>query len=390
MKIFHQTGHRHCWNIESLLKDNVGDGIIFSPVNIPSKKLDSISTAVKKKSFLDPQLYLPSENKSEQKTYDFYPLKIMEEFKTSDFEEISSLIAQKCIDYQIKNDFLYLVVPTRYYDTLPKSYFSDTFEHYIHPFIKYIKSIKSKKKVLINYVVKKSQILSEEDRNELLNWLTGINDIDGINLLFENDYNSKMIKDPYYLFNALTFINALKLNDLEVHIGYNNVEGLLYTAAGPDSVSIGSYENLRKFSIKRLKDEEKKKQSAPNARLYSGKLLQWIRSDYIEMLKKANLQNMFEDSEYKPLMFKSDYNWHFTKPELYKHYFKIFASQVTNLPLNIDERISAIKNLITEADFNFTLIKNNGIILEENSDGSHLSAWLTSLNFFEKYLKENK
>ncbi len=57
MKLYHQIGFRHNWNLHAFLKDEAGDGFIFSPVNISQKDLkDKFSPLTKSCSFFDPQI----------------------------------------------------------------------------------------------------------------------------------------------------------------------------------------------------------------------------------------------------------------------------------------------------------------------------------------------
>ena len=62
MKVYHQTGFRHNWYIDSF-QQHVGDGLIYSPINIDADKLLHLDTSVKQTGFLDPQLYLLNEAK---------------------------------------------------------------------------------------------------------------------------------------------------------------------------------------------------------------------------------------------------------------------------------------------------------------------------------------
>lgn len=64
MKVYHQTGFRDKWNIESFL-NGVGDGLIFSPINIDADKLLALDVKLKHSGFLDPQLYLLNEAEKE-------------------------------------------------------------------------------------------------------------------------------------------------------------------------------------------------------------------------------------------------------------------------------------------------------------------------------------
>ena len=389
MKLYHQTGFRYQWNIQSLLEDNSGDGLILSPVNIELNKIYEMPYEIKSTSFFDPQFYLPKDAKNKLSTYNFFPANLVENFQTTDFDDIKEKVAKECIDFQIDNNFKYVVIPTRYFDEVTSVLYNQLMSYYIDPFLSYYKKLSIKTEILLTFIVKQAHITNDENFNFLLNWLTSIDDLSGFYLIFENNFTSKQIKDPNYLFNVLKLINVLKSNDFIVNIGYNDIEGILYSVANPDSISMGSYENLRRFGIKRFTTIPKQKQNAPIARLYSGKLFQFIDYRYIDSILSMyeNGKNVFEDSKYKPLMFKPEYNWHFQKPEPYKHFFLIFREQIRNLPFSFSERIDFLKIAFKNAIGLFNEIIDSGVYLDENSGGSHLNFWLTALNRYEKYLK---
>lgn len=390
MKLYHQTGFRFQWNIQSLLEDNSGDGLILSPVNIASDKIFELSDELKSKSYFDPQFYLPKEAKSELSTYDFFPANLVDNLKTSDFDDIKEELARKCIDFQINNNFEYIIIPTRYYDEVSSVSYEQLMSYYIDPFLNYYKKLTTETKILLTFIVKQAHIMNNENFDFLLSWLTSLDDVSGFYLIFENNFTTKQIKDPNYLFNVLKFIHILKSNNFIVNIGYNDIEGILYYIASPDAISMGSYENLRRFEIRRFTTTPRQMQSPPIARLYSGKLFQFIDYRYIDSIFSmyGNSKNIFEDSKYKPLMFKPEYNWHFQRPEPYKHFFLIFTEQIRSLPSSFEERIVFLRNSFRKAIDLFKEIIDSGVYLDENSDGSHLNFWLTALNRYEKYVKE--
>ena len=392
MEVYHQTGYRLKWNIDSFIDDGTGSGLIFSPVNITSEKLSKIPDDIKKVSFFDPQLYLPKESKEKLLTYDYFPVNIINDFQTSDFDTIKYKIAQRCIDFQVENNFRFIVIPTRYYKTIPSDYNEQIIKYFVKPFLKYHSSKNIDKKLLLTLIVNQSQIMNDDYRNDLLNWLTGIQEIDGVYLIFENDFQTKQIKNTGYLYKVLLFINTLKRNDFLVYLGYTNTEAFLYSVADPDSVSMGSYENLRRFKISRFTSIEKNVRRQPNARLYSRQLFQLIDYDYIDGIKELfnKLELIFEDSNYNPLKFKTEYNWNFSKPEPYKHFFLVFSSQVSTLPVSISDRIDYLKDAFTKSLQIYKELEEAGVILDENSDGSHLNYWITTLNMFKKYIEENE
>lgn len=385
MKVYHQTGFRLNWNIDCF-QQNVGDGLIFSPINIDADKLIQLDNRLKETSFLDPQLYLLNEAKGTLDTYPYFPGNIKPDYSTPDLDNSNEILAQLCIDYQLKNNFEYIVIPTRYYVDNPTTYFLQTGDYFVSPFIDYIRKQGIKKKILQSVIVKTIMLTDEEKRNETLNWITG-QQIDGVYLIFEDNATGKQIKDFEFLLNALKFIHILKMNGLEVHLGYNNTEAILYSIAMPDSVTIGSYENLRSFGIKRFQDLENGPMRAPRARLYSSLLFQWIDYQYIDAMSKLidNYENYFDDSEYKPLMFKPDYNWQFMKPEPYKHYFFVFNNQIKALPETQLERIESLKANIRQAVNLFRKIEEK-VLLDDDSNGSHLPNWFNVINAFQKEL----
>jgi len=386
MKVYHQTGFRHNWNIDSF-QQHVGDGLIYSPINIDADKLLQLDHTVKDTGFLDPQLYLLNQAKGTLDTYPYFPGNLKPDYSTPDLDNSHLQLAQLCVDFQLQNNFEYIVIPTRYYDDNPTSYFVQSSEYFVLPFCDYLKAKGVKKKILLSVIVKTIMLTDEEKRNETLNWITGHLNIDGVYLIFEDDATGKQIKDFEFLLNALKFIQVLKNNGMEVHLGYNNTEAVLYSIAMPDSVTIGSYENLRSFGIKRFQDLENGPMRGPRARLYSSQLFQWLDYQYIDAMSKLidHYENYFDESEYRPLMFTPDYNWQFQKPEPYKHYFYVFNKQIKNLPASQADRIETLKVKIKKAVGLFKTIEDS-VLLDADSDGSHLPTWFNVINAFQKEL----
>lgn len=391
MKIYHQTGFRYNWNIESFVDDHAGDGLILSPININSDKITRLSDSVRQTSWLDPQLYLLKDYKKEMESYEYFPLKIKSNFDTDDFSAHSDEVAGKCLQFQIDNDFEYAVIPMRYLDNIPANYYEQWTTHIVEPFINKYNQMGTSKKLLITVIVKQIQLQDKTYRNELLNFLTSIEELSGVYLIFEHNFTSKQIKDTQYLYDALLFIHYLKMNSLEVHIGYANTEGILYSIANPDSISMGSYENLRHFNIKRFRALEKNEQAAPRARLYIGKLYQWVDYGYLEAIRTlySKYQYLIDTTKYNVEMFEPTYNWHFQKPSPYKHFFIVYSNQVKQLPEVMEERISYLLQSFNNALNLYGEILDSGVLLDSNSDGSHLNFWLTTINMFNKYREEN-
>ena len=389
MDLYHQCGFRYNWNIQSLIDDEAGHGLIFSPINTEYQNLKKLDSAIRKRSFLDPQLYLPHDAKSKLPTYDYFPTNLQGDFDTSDFDSLGVQIAEKCIQLQIELDLKYILIPARYYDPCPSGELDQLYKHFIKPFINISRTSGAKKPILLTCIINQAKVLDEAQRHEYLNWVTGIEGINGLYLIFPYSSPSKQIKDPDYISEILYIIDILRTNHLEVHLGYTNTEGLIYSLASPNSIAFGSYENLRRFDVRRFTTVEAKVQQGPNPRLYSSKLLQWVEYGYVKAIQKLypKWNEVFADSKYKPLIFTPDFNWHFQKPELYKHFFIQFAKQINELPTESEKREKRVLKWIEEAIYTYQDLQKK-VLLDDNSDGSHLTHWVNAISLFRKKQEE--
>ncbi len=393
MEVFHQTGFRENWNIDIFNNEKIGDGLILSPVNIAKEKVITFDSNIKENSILDPQLYVVDKSlRGKLTTYDYHPQNLsLNSINTKIINDNSDIIAEKCLNFQVENKFKYLVIPSQKYDGL--NYIDNLFKlklNYVEPFFKYIMKNNIEKPVYLSLIVPKDILLNSDKMDYMLTWVTGFQKLKGVYLIFENDFETKQIQDSEFLLNALKFINVLKQNELDVLVGYCNVECLLYSIAMPNAITIGSYENLRSFSISRYLSKEQSAMRAPKPRLFSNKLLNWITYGVIESigsLGNNKPDQYFDDNKYRTYVFAEEFNWHFAKSELYKHYFISITKLVKELPEDQDSRIEFINNLVIKAKQEYNLLAENGIILGD-SDGIHLDAWQKAITEFKRYLSE--
>jgi hypothetical protein len=150
-EIYHQLGFRYKWNIESIQNENSGDGVIIAPRSIEKKNVESLDIKIKQKAIFDPQLFNPHEINKEMSTYSFYPSKLMPDgFNTGKYSPYSLICASECVQFQIKNDFKFLIIPTRYYGEMPSisELIQSQNDQFVTPFLTYIK-MKKLKKILL-------------------------------------------------------------------------------------------------------------------------------------------------------------------------------------------------------------------------------------------------
>jgi hypothetical protein len=386
-EIYHQLGFRYPWNLQSIKDDGTGDGVIVAPRSMEREKVEQLDTATRQRAIFDPQFFLPATPKGELATYPFFPNLTADGFTTSEYAEGSAeASATACVDFQITNDFRYVVIPTRHFPGTPSDFIENQEHLFVAPFTQAIAAQQASPPVLLQLVLNENMLKDAEYAADLLNWVTGFSGITGIYLITETAATTKQIKDPDFLYRLLSFCAALRANQLDVVLGYLNTEAVLLCLADPQIVTMGAYENTRSFRIGTFVDE-KKRQQGPNPRLYVSRALQWIDRNYhgaiIQMLPDG--LSLFDQNKYQALMFTPSYKWHFTKPELYKHHFLEFSKQLRYLAsLEGADRYQCVQAMLKSAMAVYKKMDEAGIVFDVNNDGAHLPAWLTAANCFAK------
>ena len=385
MLIYHQCGHNFVWNIQSIQDDGAGEGLIISPVNVEANRIpDRVPEAIRRKSWIDPQFYLPDDNKNKLATYPFFPSNIMDVFTTTDFGNYADMVAEQCLTFQHDLGFRYLVIPTRYFDDLPDEHLAQLSTLFVEPFVRAKEKLGLREPLLLTAVAKPLQLERGILRDELLSWATGYPEVAGVYLIFDNTFESKQIKHPDYLAHALRVIHAFRQTGLEVHVGYCGLEGLLLSVADPTSISVGSYENLRSFGTHRLETRGDETRRPPRPRIYSGFLLQSIPDTILPAMRQLtpNWVDYFDVSPYRDFLLDEHSALSFQKAEIYKHYFFLMSQQVAALPV-VDQRADHLRGLVRQALHLFEEVKRSGVFFDVDSDESHLPAWMNALAMFE-------
>lgn len=387
LEIYHQLGHNYKWNLESLRRDQTGQGVIFAPRFMGPKDIEKIEPAMVRNGIFDPQFFLPRTALGKLSDYEFFPDNVAEGFITQGYSpEYAKASADKCVEYQIDRDFRYVVIPTRHMSGMPTTFVDNQQELFVSPFLNAIAEQQPKTKVLLQVVVNRDMIKDRAYSDYLLNWITGLDTIEGVYLILETNTHTKQIADADLLYWYLVFIDHLVGNRLEVVLGYLNTESFLMFIANPKIVTMGVYERTRMFDIANFEKSEKNK-GGPNPRLYTAKLLQWIDFRFIQVIAEALGvgSSFYSDNVYQATMFEPSYQWHFTKPELYKHAFVVMHEDLEALSENAGKiRFEMVRDRIKLAMKYFSDIEERGVVLGPDSNGDHLPAWLTAANLFAR------
>jgi len=386
-EVYHQLGHNGVWSLDSFQNDGCGDGVILSPRNMKRANVENLPTLVKNNAIFDPQFFNPHIINKQMKTYGFYPDSVTPGgYSTNQFPAVSSICAEKCIKFQEENAFEYLTIPTQYVES---SVPIDTLiEHqnkqFINPFLDVIKKGKSKKEVIVQIILTSEMIKNPTSSSDLLNWITGIEGINGVYLIAESKANNKQINDPDYLYLLLKFVKSLSDNELITILGYQNTEAMLLSLANPSIVTIGSYFNVRSFDYSRDYENmgTEKEMQQPKPRVYIPVLLDWIDFVFIQAMNRRipDFQKLLGDNQYTDEMLKPTYKINSIVPP-YKHFFVEGSKQLKNIgALKPEDRYSYLHDTIVSAMERFSSLENLGFVL--GGCGSHLPSWLTAANLF--------
>lgn len=406
IKVYHQCGFRYNWNIDIYREKNIGSGFVLSPINMDKSFLSRMDDSELESSFFDSQFYTLGITKEAYLSYGF--LDYIDNLL--DFAKDREYIAKRNIDFQNSINLKYLTIPTIDFDLISsdniyENVYSNLFgneydgstnnnlsimnEMIIKPFTNYIKTIKTDKKVLLTVIFDENIAKNKDRFDELITIITSYDIIDGIYLIPKCSRSYKRIVNIQFLLKTMELIKILKNVGMSVIVGNCDIESILYAVAGADSVTMGIYENLRYYDGNRFIENDDIKRS-PVPRMFSYKLLQWIDWTYLYPISEHYKMNkIFDDNEYYNMTQIDEYKWHFMKPEPYKHYMVSFSKILDEMPNNERERFEYVNQLLENAKNQYTDFEKSGIILDENSGGSHIAQWKTVLlQYKNKFLGE--
>lgn len=304
MKLLHQLGHNHNWALDAYFQNQIGDGFIISAYSIEKKKIGQKLSGYKPEeymphSMIDLQFYgSKASNGDKLKTYEFHPINY-EGSKTTEVSTVDAALAG--IKFQEKLGLTNIIVPNVY----------------IHPDggeknSKLIKSINSKikkeKKEGVSYFltipISGTSIREDDEVEKLLQDLTDMEiELDGFYIACEPNLETKkkISVDFKYYSNLNKVLSTLKKQGFKVILGFANMDALVFCALNEiDYVSIGTYENLRNFNIKRFTEQTSGGPS--DGWYYSEKILNFIRAKSLEIFYErdaisliSNEENIFSD-----------------------------------------------------------------------------------------------
>jgi hypothetical protein len=385
MKLLHLLGHNHKWALDAYFQNNIGGGFIFGAFNFQYLAFNGKISGYSQDEYLgvslfDPQFYANKVAEGGKLgSYPFHPL----HSDASDITEFDTLeLVYDAVQFQENKNFFAIIVPNFYADNFQKS-------------LKYIDRINERMKntmtdereYYLTIPIAYDHILNEQNIERLLFELTDkkIN-FDGFYLALEAkpEFKNKLCLNADFLLNVLNILRTLKHHGFKIILSYANFDALVYfSLCDIDYISIGTYENLRKFSNDRFIGSIG---GGPSDGWYfSEKLLNFVKAPYIAYLRRArcldlitNESNIFSDAILQP-----HFAWNTHKPDVHKNYLLSISRLFDELAAikDIGQRADTLISKIDSARELYSVIWNdyNVKLLEESSD-KHLADWLTFIS----------
>lgn len=377
--LLHQVGHNSKWNVESFENDGCGDGLILSPLHQAKGTVEKLTAEARAASIFDPQFYLPNSRKTKLLSYPFFPEQVDGGFQTSNFLAHVPEVAKSCIDFQVAQGFRKVVVPTRYINQMYPSYFAQQNQFTVDAFMEYA----GNRPLCLSVALTAPMIQDAEWRERVLNWITSFPDVDEVYIMYEHERSTKQVGDAKFLVDCMTFCSDIMNTGLTVTLGYTNTEGLLYTAAGDLTITMGAFENTRIFSVDKFLESEGERRG-PKARIYLPGLFNWVQFEDAKRIRSGAPEvwkQVYESTEWAEDALRREVEPTFNQSPLYKHYFRNMQDHIDELrPLKASDRRKLLLSKIASAIEAYRELNHLGIGLEKHGQGNHLVEWQNALN----------
>lgn len=381
MKITHVLGHNSKWNVDTYIDQKIGDYFLitaftFGDTYASNNQIKKILNS----SMIDLQFYGKNANlnKGKLNKFPFHTCNVSASNVTNVYFEGC---AKKAIQFQMDNNFKNIIIPLFYENEEVKDIVTmiTNLNHYVS------KLDRSNHKFYMTLPFANHLIIDKDKVEEILFKCTDM-DIcfDGYFITSENkpEYRKKITTDIKILKNLSKVFKTLKSQKFETIYAYANWDAIIYLAQTDiDYVTIGTYETLRNFDIKRFTEEVSG--GGSKGYYFSEKLLNMVRADDITTIRVQggfdyvrNEMNIFSE-----FILNENYAWNIHKPDVNKNYLLSISKLLHKISSfkDLDVRKKYVMDLIEIAIKNYDILENKNIFLDNESSNYHLSTWKTYL-----------
>lgn len=377
MKVTHVLGHNANWNIESYLGQQVGEYFLITAFNHGidfnlRKDIQKIHDI----SMIDLQFYGKKNKKGKLSEFPFHPA-------NCDDKAITSVYFENCvkqsITFQKEKGYKNIIIP-HFYENEEVQDIVNT----IKGISRYVSGIKKDDEKYFMTLPFANHIIIDKDKvEEILFESTDMSiSFDGYFIVCENkpEYRKKLTTDLKVLRNLSKVLKTLKQQEFETIYAYANWDAIVFLAQTDiDYVTIGTYENLRNFDIKRFTEDESG--GGSKGYYFSEKLLNMVKADSVTLIRDTGNLNIIRNEKniFSDIILKEGFPWNIHKPDVNKNYLLSISrllSMISNIT-DIKVRKQYVIGLIDSAISNYNTLESKGVYLDNESGNYHLNTWKT-------------
>ena len=384
MKLIQILGHNSNWNIESHLEQNIGDEFLIAAFTFGSHYQENKRLLpILSKSMIDMQFYGQKKSadlsKGKLSDFDFHPANF-----AADDEPTNVVITnciQKAIAYQEANGFSKIIIPHYYEDNDVEAIIS-----IIKCVNAYLKCNKHDgKEYYMTLPLANDIIRNNEKIDKLLLELTDMHIVfDGYFIACENkpEQGHKLSVDDKLMNNLSKVLRILRAQSFKTIYAYANWDALFYLAQTDiDYITIGTYENLRNFSIKRFVEDISG--GASEGYYFSEKLLNVIRAKDLVNIRHNGMLPLIKNDRnvFSNIILDVDYKWNIHKPDVNKNYLLAISRLLKEISEieDIRDRTLRVLALIKQAQDRYQILNDNYVVLQSEGRNYHLDKWMMYL-----------
>lgn len=380
MEIYHQLGHNHKWSLDSHFVNDIGDGFIFNAYSFMYGKIGNPISGYKAEDYLpismiDHQFF---GNKASQGgklgTYPYHPIHDSSSQGTC-VSGVDCIMAS--IKYQQELGLKRIIVPSFFYELGDVARTIDI----LNRVNKKLQKVRGDEEFYMTLCFSDNQIASSEYIEKILRAATDMSiAFDGYYIASgaSLEYKKKISVNVSYYTNLLNVLTTLKAQGFKTILGYANWDALVFLSlVDVDGVTIGTYENLRNFSVTRFTEDTAGGPS--KGWYYSEKLLNMIKAQQLGIVRARNCISLIanEKNIFSDVILQDEYDWNTHKPDVHKNYLLAVSRQLKELagkPLSA--RPSAFLERVEEArELYERLERDHKVFLTDESADYHLGIW---------------
>jgi hypothetical protein len=380
MNVTHILGHNSNWSIETYLQQNVGDYFLIAAYNpgVDFKTKASFQKILDI-SMIDLQFYGKKRSKGKLAEFPFNPANDVSDDATSVYFENC---IKNSITFQLGSGFKNIIIPHFYTKDSVRDIIA-----MLRSINKYVKGLPHDDNNYFMTLPFANHIIIDSNKvQEILFECTEMNiSFDGYFVVCENmpEFRKKVTTDIDVLKNIAAVLRTLKYQGFQTIYSYANWDAILFLALTDiDYVTIGTYENLRNFDIKRFVEPDSG--GASKGYYFSENLLNMVKADDITLLRQTGNLDMIRNERniFSDVILKPGYNWNIHKPDINKNYLLSITrllKTISGIP-DMTERKNFVKDMIDNAIGLYDALEDRGTFLNKESGNYHLNVWKTFLS----------